>query len=302
MKITRILVLLISLTLFSPLAADDTRYKPFVLASVSEASLADRFDATVATLEDAGFTIAGHYRPLENSVVIVVTSDALKEIAAQSERGGYAAGQRISITERDSGTEVAYVNPIYIQHAYRLETDMSPVYSALQEALGGMETFGSKKGLKAKKLSKYNYMPMMQKFDDPSELGEFASFEDATAAVEAGLAVEGDALTRIYRIDIPGKDQAVFGIGMKATGNSEDEEDIDESFQMSIVDFEGPGKVAYFPYEILVNGTNVEALHMRFRMAVHFPDLSMMGDHGFTQLMSSPGAIEDALEALVATP
>jgi hypothetical protein len=89
---------------------------------------------------------------------------------------------------------------------------------------------------------------------------------------------------------------------MKATGNSEDEEDIDESFQMSIVDFEGPSKVAYFPYEILVNGKNVEALHMRFRMAVHFPDLSMMGDHGFTQLMSSPGAIEEALEALVATP
>ena len=104
---------------------------------------------------------------------------------------------------------------------------------------------------------------------------------------------------RVYRIDIPGKDQAVFGVGMKATSSDEDEKDIDAAFQMSIVDFEGHAKVAYFPYEILVNGTDVEALHMRFRMAVHFPDLSMMGAHGFTKLMSSPGATEDALEGLV---
>ena len=70
---------------------------------------------------------------------------------------------------------------------------------------------------------------------------------------------------------------------------------------MSIVDFEGYSKVAYFPYEILVNGSDVEALHMRFRMAVHFPDLSMMGEHGFTKLMKSPPATEDAFEQLVTT-
>ena len=52
---------------------------------------------------------------------------------------------------------------------------------------------------------------------------------------------------------------------------------------------------------MLVRGQEVEALHMRFRMAVHFPDLSMMGAHGFTKLMASPGATEDALESLVAT-
>ncbi|NNK33799.1 MAG: hypothetical protein HKP02_11785, partial [Xanthomonadales bacterium] len=44
---------------------------------------------------------------------------------------------------------------------------------------------------------------------------------------------------------------------------------------------------------------DVEALHMRFRMAVHFPDLNMMGEHGFTKLMASPGATEDAFEELV---
>ncbi len=108
-----------------------------------------------------------------------------------------------------------------------------------------------------------------------------------------------DALTQVYRIDLPGKQQTVFGVGMKATGQSDDEIDIDEAHQLSIVDFEGYSKVAYFPYELLVNGNEVEALHMRFRMAVHFPDLSMMGEHGFTKLMSSPGATEDALEAML---
>jgi len=141
----------------------------------------------------------------------------------------------------------------------------------------------------------------MQRFDDTSELGSFESHEAALAAVEAGLSVDGDPLTLIYRIDIPGKDQAVFGVGMKATSDEEAEIDIDAAHQMAIVDFEGYSKAAYFPYEVLVNGNEVEALHMRFRMAVHFPDLSMAGEHGFTKLMSAPGATEDALEAMVTT-
>lgn len=48
-----------------------------------------------------------------------------------------------------------------------------------------------------------------------------------------------------------------------------------------------------------MNGNEVEAFNMRFRMAVHFPNLSMMGKHGFTKLMPYPGDIEDALEAMV---
>ena len=149
----------------------------------------------------------------------------------------------------------------------------------------------------AKKLGKFHYMMTMPYFDDPYELGSFASHEDAVAAVEKGLAVTGDALSQVYRIDIPGKQQTVFGVGMNMT--NEDEKDIDSAYQMSIVDFEGCKKRAYFPYEILVDGNNVEALHMKFRMALHFPNLSMTGKHGFTKLMSAPGEIEKVLEAMV---
>jgi len=294
---TKLLPLLLPVLLFCMTAAADTAYQPFVLASINDAGLEQQTEATVDALIGAGFTIAGQYSPLDDAKVIIVTSPELQDIAAKSDKGGYGAGERISITEREGKTEVAFVNPLYIQYAYRLEGDMQGIYEQMSETLGNVETFGAKKQMTAKKLGKYHYKPLMPYFDDPYELGSFDSHEAAIAAVESGLAAEGDALTLVYRIDIPGKDQTVFGVGMKAT--SDDEDDIDEEHQLAIVDFESYSKVAYYPYEILVDGTDVEALHMKFRMAVHFPDLSMMGKHGFTSLMSSPGATEDAFEELV---
>ena len=278
--------------------AEDTLYKPFVLASVNEGNLADITQSTITQLTEAGFTVAGQYSPLSGTNIVVVTNDVLQQVAAKTTRGGYAAGQRISISESAGKVEVSYMNPVYLQYAYRLEGDLQPVLDQLSTSLGLQESCGGgDKKMTAKKISKYHYMFGMQYFDDPSKLGSFSSHEEAVAAVEQGLSVEGDALTQVYRIDIPGKDQTVFGVGMQMT--NDDEEDLDSEFQINVVDFEGCKKRAYFPYEVLVNGNNVEALHMRFRMAVHFPNLSMMGKHGFTKLMSAPGAIEDALEEMV---
>lgn len=291
-------LLMVAVLFTANLAAEDTLYKPYVVASSGPGTLADQTRSTLAALEGAGFEVAGQYSPVDGTNVIVVTNDELKKIASMSDRGGYAAGQRVSISEAGDNVEVSFVNPVYIQYAYRLEGDMQPVSDALSASLGNESSCGGgDKKMTAKKLGKYHYMMGMQYFDDPSELGTFDSYEAAVAAVESGLAVEGDALSQVYRIDIPGKEQTVFGVGMKMT--NEDEKDIDSEFQMGIVDFEGCKKRAYFPYEVLVNGKNVEALHMRFRMAVHFPNLSMMGEHGFTKLISAPGAIEKALEKMV---
>jgi hypothetical protein len=291
---------LISLLCCTALAAETT-YKPFVLASISDTGLAEQTAATIEALEGAGFTVAGRFAALPNANVIVVTSPELQSVAAQTERGGYGAAQRVSVTERDGKSEVAFVNPLYIQFAYRLDGDLQGVYDRLSAALGNVESFGSEKGLTAKKLTKYHYMMAMPYFDDPFELARFDSHDAALAAVENGLAMQGDALSEVYRIDIPGKQQTVFGVAMQRAGASEDQQDIDAAHQLSIVDFEGYSKVAYFPYELLVDGDRVEALHMRFRMAVHFPDLSMAGKHGFTKLMSAPGATEDALKGMLKT-
>jgi hypothetical protein len=283
--------------LFCLNALAETYYQPFILASINETNLEEQAASTAATLTAAGYSVAGKHAPRDHSMVIVVTSPRLLAIAAQSEKGGYGAGQRISITEKDGKTEVAFVNPLYIQHAYRMQEDMQEIHDSLSETLGNRETYGASKKLTAKKLGKYHYKPMMPYFDDPLKLGSFDSHEAALAAVENGLSADGDSLSLVYRIDIPGKEQTVFGVGMKAV--SEADEPIDEARQLSIVDFDGYSKVAYFPYEILVDGTEVEALPMKFRMAVHFPDLPMMGKHGFTKLMSSPKATRTAFENVV---
>lgn len=299
MKTLISLSLLLAAVLFTTSAtAEDAIYKPFIVASSGLGALDEKTTSTRRALESAGFEVYGQYSPVEGTNVIVVTNDELKKIAAMSDKGGYGAGQRVSVSETGETIEVSFVNPVYIQYGYRLKGDMQPVYDALVASLGNVRSCGAgKKKMTAKKLGKYHYMMGMQYFDDPYELGSFASHEEAVSAVEKGLAATGDALTQVYRIDIPGKQQTVFGVGMTMT--NEDEEDIDSAFQMSIVDFEGCKKRAYFPYEILVDGNNVEALHMRFRMALHFPNLSMAGKHGFTKLFSAPGKTEKAFKAMI---
>lgn len=299
MKTLITLSLLLSAALFTATAtAEDTMYKPFVVASNGLGALDEKTSSTRHALEDAGFEIYGQFSPVDGTNVIVVTNDELKKIASMSDKGGYAAGQRVSVSEVGDKVEVSFVNPLYIQYGYHLEGDMQPVYDALVASLGNVQSCGAgKKKMTAKKLGKYHYMMGMPYFDDFLELGSFGSHEEAVAAVEKGLAVPDDALTQVYRIDIPGKQQTVFGVGMKMT--NEEEKDIDSTFQMSIVDFEGCKKRAYFPYEVLVDGNNVEALHMRFRMALHFPNLSMAGKHGFTKLLPAPGATEEALKNMV---
>lgn len=293
------LSLLTMAVLFSTsVAAEDATYKPFVVASSGLGTLDEKTKSTRRALEDGGFEVYGQYSPVEGTNIIIVTNDELKKIAAMSDKGGYGAAQRVSVSEAGDTIEVAFVNPVYIQYGYRLEGDMQPVYDALVASLGNVRSCGGgDKKMTAKKLGKFHYMMGMPYFDGQWELGSFDTHEAAVAAVEKGLAVADDALTQIYRIDIPGKQQTVFGVGMKMT--NEDEKDIDSAFQMSIVDFEGCKKRAYFPYEVLVDGNNVEALHMRFRMALHFPDLNMTGAHGFTKLMSAPGKTEEALENMV---
>lgn len=278
--------------------AQEPTFKPFVVAATVNGELSEATDEVANTLGLAGFRVKGQYSPVAGTEILVVTSDALIEAALASERGGYAAAQRVSVSQVGDRIEVGFVNPKYIQYAYRLNTDMDDVLAQLTGALG-FERFcgGGNKKMTAKKLKKYNYMIGMQKFDDPSELGEFDSHAAAVQAVEDGLAREGDGLAKVYRIDLPGGEQTLFGVSMSAVEGVDLK--IDETEQMTVVDFEGCRKRAYFPYSVLVNGNTVEALHMRFRMAVHFPNLSMMGQHGFTKLMPYPGDIEDALTEML---
>jgi len=50
---------------------------------------------------------------------------------------------------------------------------------------------------------------------------------------------------------------------------------------------------------VLVSGNKVYALYARFRIALNFPDLSMMGKHSFMNIMKTPDAIRDVLQKTV---
>ena len=274
-------------------------FKPFVLGSRGPGDFGAKVQATKDALKAAGFQILGEYTPYENTFVdkahvIVVTNDELKKAAGMTEYGGFAAPWRVGVTKVGDEIQVAYPNPAYIANAYRLKADLNGVSEALKGALGAQEEFGAKKGLTARKLRKYHYTFGMEYFDNPYELAEYKSHKEAVAAIENNLAQGVAGVTKVYRLDLP-NNVTVFGVARKAP--SEAERDMDEQYIMTEVDFDELKGTAYLPYEMMVYGNKVVALHMRFRMAVHYPDLKMMGKNSFMNIMPSPNAIQKALTA-----
>jgi len=271
--------------------ADDALLKPFILGSKGPGEVAAKADAAKNALAAQGFTLVGSYTPYPGTTILVVTNDELKENAAQSEHGGFGAMERISVVKTGGEVQVSYTNPVYMANAYRMQSDLRDVAAKMQAALGRMEEFGAK-GLTAAQLRKYHYMFGMEYFNEPSTLAEYGSYNDAVKAVEAGLAAGRGGVTKVYRIDIPGKEESVFGVAMKGTG---DNRAMDDRYIMSEIDFKDLKSAAHLPYEMLVSGNKVYALYARFRIAIDFPDLSMMGAHSFVNIMSSPEAIRKAL-------
>ena len=144
-------------------------------------------------------------------------------------------------------------------------------------------------------LREYHYMFGMEYFDDPSELAEYDSYEQGVKTVEANLEKGVGGVTKVYRVDIPGKKQTLFGVAMDAPSDSEEDQYMDDEYIMDEIDFKDLRSTAHLPYEILVSGDQAYALYARFRIAINFPDLSMMGSNSFMNIMDSPAAIEKAL-------
>lgn len=276
--------------------AEDVILKPFVLASKSEGTVAEKTEQAKAALVAGGFTVVGAYSPYADAEILIVTNDELKKNAADSEHGGFGAIQRVSITKGKGGVQVSYTNPVYMANVYRMKGDLSGVAAGLAKALGKVEEFGAK-GMTAAKARKYHYMFGMEYFDEPSLLAEYASYDEAVQAVDAKLTTNKNGVTKVYRVDVPGKQESVFGVAMK--GASEDDKYMDDRFIMSEIDFRDIKSTAHLPYEVLVSGNKVYALYARFRIAINFPDLSMMGSNSFMNIMKTPDAIRDVLKKTV---
>lgn len=267
--------------------------KPFILGSTSAGSVADKVADVKKSLTDNGFTVAGEYSPYESAHIIIVTNAKLKKAAASHARGGYAAGQRVSITKVGDQVQISYTNPAYMAAAYHVKGDIASVSNSLKTALGSIKEYGPADGMDAEDIAGYHYTFGMEYFDEPYSLADYDSYEEAVAAVEKGLAAKAGGATKVFRIDVPGSKQTIFGVGLssESTGNKY----MDDTFIMSEIDFKEVRSTAHLPYEILVTGEEVEALHARFRIAVNFPDLSMMGANSFMNIMPTPDAIKASL-------
>jgi hypothetical protein len=259
--------------------------KPFVLANGSAGDFQTAVGATRDALQQGGFDIVGEYSPYADAQVIAVTNSALKAAAAKSEFGGFGAAQRVSVTNTGSGVQVAYANPLYTAAVFRMGDGLESVASQLANALGNQETFGSKKGIAESDLRDYHYMIAMPYFDDVDDLATFASHADAVAHIEARLDAGVAGTKKIYKIEIPGKEETVFGVGISA-GNGSD------ATVMESTDTEGLKHTAHLPYQILVVGNKAVSLAGKFRIATSFPDLSM---GTFMKISNAPGAIRDTL-------
>lgn len=264
-------------------------YMPFVLGSSSSDSVSAASDKAKASLKANGFEVVGSYNPNPDTNVLIVTNNHLKKIAGESKNGGFGAMERVSVVKRGDKTEVSYTNPTYMWNVYRMKGDIAPVQSSMEKALGNQKQFGSEKGLSADELREYHYKFMMPYFDDVDELGEFGSYDLAVKTVEAALDSGKQGVKKVYRIDIPGQEMTVFGVALTKT------EGADKNI-LEQIDANGHSHAAHLPYEILIVGDEALALNGKFRIAINWPSLSMMGSGSFMSIANAPDEIQATLE------
>ena len=122
---------------------------------------------------------------------------------------------------------------------------------------------------------------------------EFMTLINRQHRYEAALAAQKGGVSKVYRIDIPGKEQTLYGVHIH--GSDSITKCAGDQYIMERIDFKDVKSTPHLPYEMLVVGGTVYALPAEFRIAISFPDLSMVGSNSFASIMCAPTAIESAL-------
>ena len=294
MKIIKtIIIIFISLSINNLNAQN---LKPYILAATSDASFVEVSDAVKINLTESGLEVIGEYYPANdnNRKVFIVTSTELK--AAVTIFGGltgFAAVLRVALTAEDGTINISYTNPIYWGNAYygdnydEVKSHYISVTEKISSALfkiGESKNlpFGSEDGLTEKSLRKYRYMFGMERFNDIAKLNEFDSYEDAVNTIDDKLE---NSEYLVYSVEFPEQKLKLYGIAISG-------EKGEEHF-LPIIDSPTPKHTAFLPYELLIVDKKAVMLHGRYRIALSFPDLTMIT---FSKIMSTPGDIKQYLQ------
>ncbi|MFW6021243.1 MAG: hypothetical protein ACOCPR_04060 [Guyparkeria sp.] len=265
-------------------------FQPFIQGEPLDGDIDASAEAARDKLAAQGFDVVGDYAPTEGVRVLVVTNDTLLDTAAQSPRGGYGAVLSVALEQTDAGTLVSYQHPQYVAHGYRLESDNEPVFQSLASALGATGYFGAEP-ISSANLRTYQYAFGLETFGDPVDLGGFDSFDAADRQIVARADDEARGTELVYRVRIPGRDQVVYGVGMHT-----DDANANGAALVEAVDQDAPRGYAFLPHPVLLDGSEAETLSLRFRMALFYPDLPMMGgDASFFKLRKAPDAINQLM-------
>ena len=246
-------------------------------------------------LETSGFEIIGEYNPEDSKYmkVIVYTREDLKKITfGVKDNGALAAALKVGLFKKGDATEISMLNPEYLFYAYLRDNieDYSKLEGISDEAKKALRTIGNEFEpfggmLEIKKLKKYHFMIGMPYFDDPVVLQDFASFTSGVATIRNNLAKEGGNAIKVYELIDTQAEVAVFGVGLL-------NKDYGEAKFLPII---GEDHIAAMPFELILVGKRASMLHGKYRIALHWPELSM---GTFTKIMSTPGNVEDYMKAL----
>lgn len=285
----------IALILFS-INTSAQELAPYIKVSESNETIAELSAKIITALNDNSFTILGSYNPSNKELLKVIAftrNDIKNQVVKVIDRGALAAIFKIGLIQKDGKVTISYTNPDYILRAYLMDnyasfrsvfTKFSSDLKTSLSVIGNEFTpFGGL--VKADKLKKYHYKIMMPYFTDPVELNEFSSFEEGLKIIENNLKANKGNTKLVYKLVYNAKKVAVFGVGLYH------QEDGEPNFLPII----GEDHVAALPYEIILQGTEVTMLHGKYRIALHWPDLTM---GTFMKIMSTPGDIKDMLKDL----
>lgn len=247
-------------------------------------------------ISDNNFEIIGTYNPMEDKDITVIAftnKQLIEQTHKVKDRGALAAILKVAVINENGKANIYLLNPEYIFWAYlRDEMKNNNVSDPLMEVdkkikdvleLLGTSPIETGGNISRSDLSKYRYMFGMERFTNPVNLKTFTSFEEGLKTIRNN-AGNGDTKL-IYQLVDTKKQTAIFGIGLL---NSDE----GEAHFLPII---GKDNAAALPYEIILQRKEATMLHGRYRLALHWPELTMMT---FSKIMSTPGEIENQLKAL----
>ena len=241
------------------------------------------------------FMYLGAYHPegKSNMYVIAFTKKQLYGLAIYGKtHKALASILKFGIIKKGNTVTVSLLNPEYIFYAYfrnttgsydKLKAISDETHTMLKAVGTGFTGFGGQ--LSKNELKKYHYMMGMPYFTDPVELNEVSDFQTACTTIENNLKAGKGKTARVYILKFNKSQIAIYGVALK------DKKD-GEAYFLPVI---GEDHIAAMPYELIVVGKKVLMLHGKYRLALHWPELSM---GQFMKIVSTPGYIEDTLEAL----